>query len=682
MQRIAGRSRLRIVAVLAIAVGAFATMAAPAGAETFGQIGHSWGAAGTTDGTFYDPSLLAADGNSVYVLNGGINGGLEGTLTIQKFSQTGTFEAATAPISKPEGVTFQGIAVDPTAHRFYLLQSKEEADTSNGHAAATQILAFSTEGTGTNHEELASLAPVAIPSPTTSEALDEPVGMTFDPSDGDLVVLAKSRGFHPIVARLDPSGVESPMHWEDNTDETLAGGNAGLIGVVVDPSVGPRGGTTYLVSGGPQAGIAVAGLWELPPGFTAASSATPVSGFATEREALGSLQLTPESGSYGPSVAISPNGETLFWKRAKSGALWEEPGSFVVAGFSLASHKTSVVYGGGSGGPEGCKIETEKAALATSGEKLIVLEQGPLQFEEEKGTEPAYGDKILTFGPGGGHCPAPRTSFKLAGSEASTVTEAKGEDVVLEASAGELNGATPSELEWTVTGPESFAKTEPGSSLSLHHRFLKAGTYEIGLSMTVTGSSLGQPPVPPTKTLVVEGVPPSAAFSLSTASPAAGAEVQFNAGASLDPLGACSEGAGCEPTHTLPAYHWNFGDGSAEVTTASPTIGHVFSNPTASSVARSVTLTVTNVDGLTSPANRQTVTVGAGTSAPPKEEEKKPPSQSSPTPTPAPTPAPTPTKPKPLVCKKGFKKKEVKGVAHCVKEHKKKPHKKKHNKKH
>ena len=82
---------------------------------------------------------------------------------------------------------------------------------------------------------------------------------------------------------------------------------------------------------------------------------------------------------------------------------------------------------------------------------------------------------------------------------------------------------------------------------------------------------------------------PTASFIFSPVSPifAGGTSVVFNASASLDTDG------------HVASYLWNFGDGTAEVTSASPTTVHVFPDTAArcTDIVYAVLLTVTDDKG-------------------------------------------------------------------------------------
>src|SRR5262249_55000245 len=141
------------LAALAAALLAVAALsAAPAGAESFGQL-EAWGAIGSGPGELFRPTELGVDpgadpdsaaDDSVYVLDS--NAG-HTEWRLQKFDSSGTLLAsATIPIES--GSALLGVAVDPHLERVYLLQLKEGLDTVTGEQAAERILVFSTVPSG------------------------------------------------------------------------------------------------------------------------------------------------------------------------------------------------------------------------------------------------------------------------------------------------------------------------------------------------------------------------------------------------------------------------------------------------------------------------------------------------------------------------------------------------------
>src|SRR5262249_14070009 len=162
-----------------------------------------------------------------------------------------------------------------------------------------------------------------------------------------------------------------------------------------------------------------------------------------------------------------PDGETLYWKESVAQPDEAEPGSFLVRGFSLTDKATRFAYGAGGAG---CQVLTPSAGLGAVGDKAIVFDYGPelggAPGEEVVG-EPAYGVKVLTFGPEGSGCPVPVAKFKANGIEGNIEVD-KGDTVSFDASSSQLaSGPAPQkpgfrrELIWKFgDGSEKVVKGE------------------------------------------------------------------------------------------------------------------------------------------------------------------------------------------------------------------------------
>ncbi len=119
-----------------------------------------------------------------------------------------------------------------------------------------------------------------------------------------------------------------------------------------------------------------------------------------------------------------------------------------------------------------------------------------------------------------------------------------------------------------------------GSSATTTHSYTQAGVYTVSLTVTQTNGLTRT-----SSQQLTVGAPPSASFTVTTTNPVQGYPVNLDASASSD----------SDTGVSIASYSWNFGDGTTQ-TSATPTIGHTFSQPG----TYTVTLTVTNTIGLTS----------------------------------------------------------------------------------
>jgi hypothetical protein len=500
------------------AAAAIAALGAPSSsASAFGQLA-AWGANGTGPGELQLPTLLGVEPpeglgeGSIYLAD--LPEGFGGhPLRIQKFAAgTGALEASASIPTSEEA--FQGIAVDPAKHRFYLLQYAAEADPETERAAAQRILVFSTIPNGSDELVPPEGGPefLPVPNPTEANAIDNPRSLTLDPSNGDLVISGESRQRHFVLQRIhtEGSGSLGPRYTE--AEATIPHPNESGVRLAV--AVGPDGKTFVMKSQALESGASSTRVFTLPADFSGSPTAVPGFAAAAEEEGWGQpMESSKPAEGFplsGPQMAISPDGSTLYWKEQFGGAVSgaTTPGSYLVRGYSLADKHTGVLYGGNEEELE-CTIQTKTAALAASGEDLYVFDQGPQTLEEAP-----YGVHVFKFGPGGEKCPAPSASFALKnGGTEITGPVSAGTNVTLDGSSSELGAwATEESMTWKIEGPgATFEETVPSGDptpLKLDHVFNEEGTYTVRLAMKVSGSVIsangtGTVFAAPTKELVV-----------------------------------------------------------------------------------------------------------------------------------------------------------------------------------
>ena len=498
-QKTLNRALLALATAATLVTALFFT--ASASAATYGQLS-SWGSYGFGSGQFANPVMLGVDSSDGSVFAGDlakVNATTEDReyVRIQKLSASGTVLGSVQlprylnPTTNTKIVTYFGIGVDPVLQRFYVLEGGREKETF-GEFVAKRILVFSTVP-----KEGKLVAPEGGPAtiPVPANTLFKPRGIAVDPSNHDLIVMAenKSSPKHTSFQRVSSSGVAGAL-FSDAANLLRPAGETAAATFAVGPT-----GTIYAVTGLATAvGKGHTRAFEIPSSF---ASIQAVPGFAagidSEEPTYGFEQPIPSTFVGGPQIAISPDGKTLFWKERILQSNPTTAGNVIVRGFSLADAATTVVYGGGESGQ--CRIETSGAGLATVGEKLVVFDYGPV--EEEKDETPAYGDKVLSFGPGGSGCTAPVAKFKANGVEGNVKVK-QGETVSFDASGSELAsgpGKTAGfrrELIWDFgDGNKETVKGvgEGEAPATTSHKYTSAGNFTVKLQIRLKKPDFGNP---------------------------------------------------------------------------------------------------------------------------------------------------------------------------------------------
>ena len=493
--RLAIALALSCLAILAAVLAPRHADAGVAGLQaTFGEFG-------TEPGQLSNPKTLGVDSVDGSVFVGGNTLDAE-TYRVQKFSSTGQYEGEVAlprahETNEAEGRrSFVGIAVDHQRGIFYLLQ--DEAGTGirsaePGTRVATKILAFKTAPETVGSEKLlvpAATASLLVPSTESAQALIKPEQLVLDPSNGDLIVAAQNPSGHTILQRIGANGTAGTRYTESGTSltPTPVGEEGAQFGIAVGKT-----GTTYLVAAN------AAAAFELSPSFT---TLTAIPGFTAARAAeewgseAANFSAPTETGvGYGPQAALSYSGTgeaTLFWKVIEGSSAGPTPGFGRIHGYSLAKERTTASYGAAAATE--CSIQTHTAALAAGPESTVVLlDQGE---EVESASElPAFGPRVVRFGPGGSGCSDPAPAVKI-GSGCSELSSAPvGSTLLLDASGseiGSIGGAPfePKKVIWTIEGPgaseQQIPVNGPSPSLQLRHEFTQAGSYEVSATIEFT----------------------------------------------------------------------------------------------------------------------------------------------------------------------------------------------------
>lgn len=457
---------------------------------------------GTGHNELFDPLMLGVDSTdgSVYVSD--LSETLE-TARIQKFSQSGQFEAATtSPISMIGGGAV-GIAVDGQREHFYVLKTLKQS----GQLIAEKILVFSTVPTG---EELVKTGEFTLPAVGSGEALVTPTEIAVDPNNGNLVVLAQdeSESEQAVVQMINgQTGAFIARYTENGTKLP-----AETTSIAVD-----QDGVTYVVTaaGTTQSDIHA---YTLPANFSSTPTLTPVPGFdaaaaAEEWRTFGAGRLVTEPATLqygkGPQVAVAstPTGDVLYYKTEQTFLSATTPGVFYVHGYSVTGQATSAVYGGGTQERQ-CAIQTFSAALGVGlDESLVVLDQG----EFVSSGLASFGPNVMRLGPHaeGSSCPLPAAALKLEAGGSVTGSVPSGTTVTLDGSGSELGGQLLTEMTWTVedsSGTVVFTESKAAPTTTLDHQFTAPGDYTVRLKMkTSAPSALGNTVSAVPQTLEVTG---------------------------------------------------------------------------------------------------------------------------------------------------------------------------------
>jgi PKD repeat protein len=595
------------------------------------------------DGEFIGAGPAALDGSSLYVAD--LDGNVD--VVIRKLSRSGALQAkVTVPAADASGhpLYVVGLAVDPALHRLYALADFD----GHGLGAARKVLVFDTtpECTTPADPHTCTLPDPATTGPLSdgvlfdftgdaAHAVDFASGLAVDPGTHDVAVLGVDDS-----SAGDPSGVLQYIGSNGTAGTRFSGFGAGLDpdgAQVRNPSalgIAPDGGVFVATAQFPSNGIPYTDGWtsesvyRLPRGGGAATLV--LTSANAPRAWPGAVDFggADNRRGSGASMALSADGSRVY--------LISFPGAMRVRGYSTATGAPEVVYGGGT---SACRLgqAAGMGIAAGAGNDLLAV-------TTDVNLDPNAGAIVHLFGDGGSGCPVVTGAFKANNLDTGTINVVKGLNVSFDASGSQLAGGTVTKVLWDFDGNGSYETEAAG--LTTAHKFTATGDVTVGMKVE-TDSGIS---APVTHALKVTAPVPTAAFKASTRTPAAGATVSFDAGDSIDPAG----GPGATPSNALAKYTWDFGDGSPKQETTTPTIGHAFANAATTPLARTVRLTVTSADGVTSAAAQQTITVaGTPASGGPGPEQPKPQPQPQPQPKPQPPALPAPALSGPAVDAKG-----------------------------
>jgi hypothetical protein len=500
----------RTLPIFLAVLAALVLVAAPGAAAPVGNL-ESWGTYGLGAGQFANATMFGVDPSDGSVYVGDMTekvGGGEGVrenFRIQKFSAGGTFQASVLvprfsdQPTDEELVTLFGVAVDPTLHRLYLLEGARDPVAKEPYAK--RILVFSTTPEG-NKLVPPTGGPSSLPLPTTgTERILNPTAIAVDPKNHEVEVMgekyepeAPSTSRPAVLQRVTSTGTVGPRFTDTAKNLRPAVEFAKTIAIAPD-------GTTYALTGRPAKGTRTK-AWELPESLSEIKEVAGFSAVASAEEWSFGLEQKVSTFTGGPEIAVSPSGETLYFKERIEA--WSPPasaGSYLIHGYSLKSKATTVDYGGATSGS--CKITSADAMFGVTGEgateKVVVLDPG--QPNEEEQQAPNFGGKVLTFGRGGSGCPVPEAKFKVNGVEENAEV-AKNTTATFDASGSVLtSGPTATkgfvkEAIWKFGDGFEQTVTSSGSTeapLTTTHVYATGGTYTATLQIRFKKPTYGNP---------------------------------------------------------------------------------------------------------------------------------------------------------------------------------------------
>ena len=598
-------------------------------------------------------------------------------IRLQKFTENAGTYTLKASVEfteiAPEGAesvepTVEGLAVDPTTNRVYLLavdvrkkSLKHASSTAGGSGllVASTLYAFSTKesgselvgATGTTKDVLASATALGAQSETVGEALLQPRGITVDPATGEVIILAhedtstekedklSSASDHYVLQRITPTGTLG-ARYVDKTDVLKQEGEHVRFPVPNSP---------VAVSGHVYVGF-TNGLAEIPSDFTSATPPKLLPG--PENLESGSIAGGFGEPHDGGGLSAAPDG-TIFGSNA-AGIIDEEHGFETHAGIVAVSGTSGSEIGwtGGAGEhpaePKAqCVISPQLFSLsplvaAGSGGKVFVLAQefllrqrqgepeieevevenpkGSGEFETELIETPTYEElsgpffpPVVEFGPGGSGCPQASASAPVA--KVNNI-EVKGEETVKPGSevvfSSQVKQADALKAEWNFgDGSKETVSTDEYKATSVKHKYTSEGTFTV--TEVIYSDDLASPGqivykeghlTTPTITVTRSIVVGPHAPKALFSGPAA---VSVGEGASFVSHSTDPNGAEGQPL----GYLWSFGDGSPSATGSTAT--HSF----AAAGAYTVSLTVTDKLGLKNTVSQSIAVNTPGGGAPP-----------------------------------------------------------------
>jgi hypothetical protein len=492
----------RLLAVFAAAVLTAGATGAVAQADNYGEIGHPFGEKGTSSGQFTSvPGYVNAfgvdptDNNSVYVADNP----KKNEYRIQKFSPDAQgeykFVASTSfkpliPLKASNQDSIEGIAVDPSLGRIYVLASEERPENEeeeeprvdgNVYAAST-LYAFSTKANGEALEPASGtksegvlVEPVGLKSQSEipGAALLEPSGITVDPTTHEVIILGKEDPGEaggepqPLIAlqRITEKG-KLGVRYVDTKDffELVGGNNPPLVASPVVTSSGK----VYV-----EAQETNDQIDEIPSNFTEKVSPAVLTELDGEKDILTGFPGQPPS-SKGAGLSISPEGTIYAYAGIQ---LQTAPGnqhSRYPGALAFSAGGVEEGWTGGQSEAEGngkCTISFVGTPAVAAGKEhiLFVYDSNP------------KAPRVLEFGPGGTGCPqatATAPSATVNGVSVSESTPIPINDKVTLSST--LTQGNAKSVEWEFgDGAKETVGSEEYEQTEVTHQFATSGTLTV-----------------------------------------------------------------------------------------------------------------------------------------------------------------------------------------------------------
>jgi len=552
-----------------------------------------------------------------------------GTYTVSaSVTFTDASEEFAEGLEVPLGI--EGIAVDPTRERLYLLaadarkvsltQDNAEANGSEKTSllSASTLYGFSTKtlaGAGTegpNKEVLAGPGALEAQSEAPGHALLAPSGITVDPNTGEVIVVGhiddkaekvdaiKNETDHYALRRVTPSGTLGELYVDKSTEEPLD--LKGEEETPNSPTVASVGGVEHVY-------VVHKGLVEIPYKFNETMAPKVVA--ANPPRLKKSVELGLRGSIFGGQLSASPpeaGTSTIYADVRIANVAAEEPLPGLLA---LAPGGAEIGWTGGqspiepSSDKDNCVLDPapeETLAIqvaAGSGGKVFALAPEFLLRKTLSG-EPLPGPyfPVIAFGPkpppppGSVGCPLAAATAPVAKVNGTEVPEGKSVPVGTAVSfSSTVNQADALEVEWEFGDgtPKQTVTADEFTTPTVAHTFTKGSPPEGFLVKAIIHTDdLATPEVTVERRINISEAAPPVAVLEGPLNAKVKETVTFK-----DPSPA-----------GVKQYEWVFGDGTKE-TTEVPSAKHAF----AKTGEYKVSLTVANAAGTKSQPVSITVTV-------------------------------------------------------------------------